>query len=92
MRGGNIMSKTASVRARVEPELKATAEHILDEIGITPTQAITMLYKRIARDQEWPLELKIPNDETRLVFEETDKGVGLIKCKNVDDLFKQLGL
>ncbi len=86
------MSKTAFIRARVEPELKENAEHVLDEIGITPTQAITMLYKRIARDQEWPLELKIPNDETRSVFEETDKGMGLVECKSVDDLFKQLGL
>lgn len=86
------MSKTAFIRARVEPELKVTAEHILDEIGITPTQAITMLYKRIAQDQEWPLELKIPSNETQLVFEETDKGIGLVECKNVDDLFKQLGL
>jgi DNA-damage-inducible protein J len=85
------MSRTAFIRARVEPQLKENAEHVLDEIGITPTQAITMLYKRIARDHEWPLELKIPNDETRLVFEETDKGIGLTECKNVDDLFKQLG-
>ena len=85
------MSRTAFIRARVEPELKENAEHVLHEIGITPTQAITMLYKRISHDQEWPLELKMPNDETRLVFEETDKGIGLIECKNVDDLFKQLG-
>lgn len=85
------MSKTAFIRARVEPGLKENAEHVLDEIGITPTQAITMLYKRIARDQEWPLELKIPNDETRSVFEETDKCIGLLECENVDDLFKQLG-
>lgn len=82
------MSRTAFIRVRVEPELKENAEQVLDEIGITPTQAITMLYKRIARDHEWPLELKIPNDETRLVFEETDKGIGLTECKNVDDLFK----
>jgi DNA-damage-inducible protein J len=59
-----VMSKTSFVRARVEPELKADAEHVLSEMGITPTQAITMLYKRVARDHEWPLELKIPNNKT----------------------------
>ena len=55
------MSKAAFIRARIEPELKFMAEGILTELGITPTQAITMLYKRIARDHEWPIELKIPN-------------------------------
>ncbi len=83
---------TVFVRARIEPELKYGAENILDELGITPTQAIKMLYKRILRDHEWPLELKIPNAETRRAFEETDLGVGLNESKNVDDLFDDLGI
>lgn len=87
-----MANKTAFIRARVEPKLKINAEHILDELGITPTQAIIMLYKRIARDHEWPLELKIPNDETRLALEETNKGIGLIECKDVDDFFNKMGI
>ncbi len=62
------------------------------ELGITPTQAITMLYKKIAREHEWFIELKIPNAETRKVLEETDKGIELIKSKNIDDLFNELGI
>jgi DNA-damage-inducible protein J len=84
--------KTAFVRARVEPALKVKAEHVLTELGISPTQAVMMLYRRIARDHEWPLELKVPNPETQQVLEETDKGIGLIECKDVDDLFEQLGI
>lgn len=86
------MSKTEFIRARVEPDLKQMAEHILDELGITPTQAIRMLYKRIVRDQEWPLELKIPNAKTRHAMEETDKGISLIDSKDINDLFKKLGI
>jgi DNA-damage-inducible protein J len=86
------MSKAAFVRARIEPTLKTVAEHVLDELGITPTQAITMLYKKIAREHEWPLELKIPNAKTRRALKETDQGIGLVKCKNVDDLFDKLGI
>ena len=63
---------------------------MLHELGITPTQAIRMLYCRVARDREWPLELKIPNEETRKVLEETDQGIGLLKAKDVDDLFKKI--
>ncbi len=55
-------------------------------------QAVPMLYKRITCEHEWPLELKIPNAKTCKAFEETDKGVGLTKCKNADDMFKKLGI
>jgi len=81
---------TVFVRARIEPELKNEAELVLYDLGITPTQAIKMLYKRIVRDHEWPLELKVPNKETRKAFEETDRGIGLNKSKNIDDLFEDL--
>jgi DNA-damage-inducible protein J len=86
------MHKSAFVRARINPELKQMAENVLDELGITPTQAVTMLYKRIIRDQEWPIELKIPNEETRRTLEETDQGVGLNECSGIEDLFKKLGI
>ena len=84
------MSKAAFIRARVEPQLKVNAEHILSELGITPTQAITMLYSRIVREHEWPLELKIPNAKTARAIREARKGKGVTICKNVDDLFKKL--
>jgi DNA-damage-inducible protein J len=41
------MTRTAVVRARVEPELKSKAESILDKIGVRPSDAIRMLYKQI---------------------------------------------
>lgn len=38
------------------------------------------------------LSTNVPNEETTRVFEETDRGEGLITCKDVDDLFEKLGL
>lgn len=84
------MSKAAFIRARVEPKLKMNAEYVLSQLGITPTQAITMLYTRIARKHEWPLELKIPNAKTAKAIKEARKGKGVTICKNEDDLFKSL--
>jgi len=86
------MTKVAFIRARVEPELKTTAEDILHELGITPTQAITMLYRRIARGHEWPLELKIPNAKTARAIKEARQGKGVVTCKDEKDLFKKLGI
>lgn len=85
------MRKEAFIRARVEPKLKIMAEHVLDELGITPTQAITMLYKRIAREQEWPLELKLPNAKTAKAIQEARRGKGVKVYKNKEELFKDLG-
>jgi DNA-damage-inducible protein J len=84
------MHKSAFIRARVEPDLKASAEGILEELGISPTQAVTMLYKRIIRDRERPLELKVPNATTRKAMEDTEASIGLIHCSSVDDMFKKL--
>ncbi|MBS0359536.1 MAG: type II toxin-antitoxin system RelB/DinJ family antitoxin [Proteobacteria bacterium] len=83
------MSRTAYIRARVEPELKKSAEQILKDLGITASQAVTMLYKCIQRKHGWPLELKIPNEETQKIFEETDKGVGIVECSGPDEMFKK---
>lgn len=84
------MHKSAFIRARVEPDLKASAEDILEELGISPTQAVTMLYKRIIRDKEWPLELKVPNAVTRKAMKDTEAGIGLVHCSSVDNMFKKL--
>jgi DNA-damage-inducible protein J len=82
--------KTAFIRARVEPNLKIIAERVLDELGITPTQAVTMLYKRIAREHEWPLELKIPNAKTARAIRETRKAKGVTIFKNKEDFLNDL--
>lgn len=84
------MTKAAFIRARVEPKLKINAEHVLNALGITPTQAITMLYTYIARIQGWPLELKIPNAKTAKAIKETRQGKGVTVCKDENDLFKKL--
>ena len=34
----------------------------------------------------------IPNQETLKAFEESDRGEGIITCKDVGDLFDKLGL
>ena len=48
------MAKTATVRARAEPDLKAAAESVLSELGLTPTQAITLFYREIVRERGIP--------------------------------------
>lgn len=51
------MSKTATIRARVEPDLKNTAEHIFNKLGLTTTQAITLFYKQVELRNGSPFEI-----------------------------------
>jgi DNA-damage-inducible protein J len=86
------MSKSAYVRARIEPGLKMQAEAIFNELGVTATQVITMLYKQVSRKHEIPLDLSLPNKETAKAIEEARKGEGIVRCKDVDDMFDKLGI
>jgi DNA-damage-inducible protein J len=86
------MTKSAFVRARVEPELKEEAETILHELGISPTQAVTMLYKYVAHEHKWPTTIKIPNAKTSRTFKNTDNKVGLVVSKDIKEMFKKLGI
>ncbi|MBR3737485.1 MAG: type II toxin-antitoxin system RelB/DinJ family antitoxin [Eubacterium sp.] len=55
-----MMSKTANVSARVEPELKERAESILASLGIPASSAITMFYKQVIFQGGLPFEMKLP--------------------------------
>lgn len=51
------MIKPANVRVRIDPHVKEEAEALLDELGLTPTVAITMFYKQIIHQQRIPFAI-----------------------------------
>ena len=55
------MAREARVSTRIDAELKKQAEAILAEIGMKPSQAITLFYTQIVKQRGIPLSLKIPN-------------------------------
>lgn len=54
------MIKTETVRARVTPELKHSAESIFSTIGLNPSQAIVLFYKQVELHRGLPFEVKVP--------------------------------
>ena len=86
------MSKTATVRARLEPELKDRAEVVFHRLGLNATQAITLFYKQVELRDGLPFDLVIPTALTKRTFEHTDGGRDVVMCEDVDDLFKKLGV
>ena len=83
------MSKTAMIRARVEPELKDLAEEVLSELGLTPTTAITLFYSQIVAHRCFPYHLHIPNAETRRALREARAGGGT-RVDSMEELIRML--
>ncbi len=81
------MPQTAIIHARIDPDTKAASEKILSTLGITPTEAIRLLYRQIALRGEYPLELKVPNVETATVIEKAERGEDIETFENADDLY-----
>ncbi|MDY6989637.1 MAG: type II toxin-antitoxin system RelB/DinJ family antitoxin [Thermodesulfobacteriota bacterium] len=86
------MSKTATVRARIEPDLKDKAEHVFRKLGLTTTQAIRLFYKQVELRNGLPFDIAIPTEATRRTFDDTDAGRRLIVCEDADDMFQKLGI
>jgi len=64
------MTKSKMIRARVEPGLKHDAESVLDKLGMTPTEAITLFYKQVTLYRGLPFPVRIPNADTRKALRE----------------------
>lgn len=81
------MSRTAVIHARIDPATKAATERVLDALGLTPTEAIRLLYRQIAMRGEFPVELRTPNSETATVMAKADKGEEIETFDTTDDLY-----
>ena len=57
------MANTSAVYARIDTNLKENAEHILAQLGITPSSAIQMLYSQIVLTRGLPLDLRLPSEK-----------------------------
>jgi len=64
------MTKTPTISARIDPELKSEVGMIFKELGLTATQAITLFYKQVELQHGLPFSVKIPTDETRKALED----------------------
>lgn len=64
------MADTTMLHVRVDEELKAQATEALAAMGLSVSDAVRILLKRVANDQAFPLELKVPNARTREAMKE----------------------
>lgn len=83
---------TSMVHVRMDEELKAKATEALAAMGLSASDAVRLLFHRIATDQAFPLELKVPNAESRAAIKEVEqmKAKGRSRFANADEMFAAL--
>lgn len=64
------MAHSTMLHVRVDEEIKAQASEALASMGLSVSDAVRILLKRVVNDQAFPLELKVPNAQTRTAMEE----------------------
>lgn len=51
------------IQVKIDKDLASDVEEVLDDLGLTPTTAITMFYKRIAGNGRIPFDVALTEEE-----------------------------
>lgn len=84
------MEKSATIQARINPEVKREAQKILSQLHISMSEAIAMYLTQITLHKGIPFEIKIPNELTHKTLKESENGKNLHRVNDVNDLFEEL--
>jgi DNA-damage-inducible protein J len=66
-----MAAKNSMLHIRIDDDLKEQATQALAAMGLTVSDAVRLFLRRVVVDQALPLELKVPNAETRAAMEES---------------------
>ena len=86
-----MSTKSTTVRARLEPALKEEAELILEQLGISTTEAIRIFFKQVQLQRGMPFDLKLPNETTKQALDDAYARKELISSSSAKELFDDLG-
>jgi addiction module RelB/DinJ family antitoxin len=78
------MSKTTSIFARVEPEIKEQAEMVLNKLGIPMSNAINIFLRQVILQNGLPFEVKITHNRPLALL---NAGVGAVLAKSFARIF-----
>ena len=66
-----MATHTSMLHIRVDDDVKEQAAEALAAMGLSVSDAVRLFLRRIVVEQAFPLELKVPNAETRAAMEES---------------------
>lgn len=80
------MANTNVVYARIGTKLKENAENILNQLGITPSSSIQILYSQIVLQKGMPFALRLPVNKPIALGSITHDGLDKELQKGLDSL------
>lgn len=85
-------AQTSMLHIRVEDDIKEQATQALTAMGLSVSDAVRLFLRRVVIDQAFPLELKVPNGETRAAMEESRAIMAARRARfaSADELFADL--
>lgn len=86
------MSKTATIRTRIEPDLKSEVDDILFQLGLTASEAVQLLYRQIKLQRGLPFEVRIPNSLTVRTLKASQSGENVKRFDRKEELYADLGM
>jgi DNA-damage-inducible protein J len=84
-----MSSPTAMIHVRIDQNLKSKASETLDAMGLSLSEAVRVFLTRVATDQAFPFELRVPNAETVAAMQAGDRGE-VVKFASVAELMADL--
>jgi DNA-damage-inducible protein J len=84
--------QTSMLHIRVDDDIKEQATQALTAMGLSMSDAVRLFLRRVVVDQAFPLELKVPNAETRAAMEESRAMMASRRTRfsSADELFADL--
>jgi DNA-damage-inducible protein J len=86
------MSKTETIRIRIEPSLKPEVEDILSQLGLTTSETVQLPYRQIKLERGLPFEVRIPNALTERMLKASKAGKNVKRFGSKREVFGDLGL
>ena len=83
------MSANSVIRARIDEKTKREASAVLETIGLTVSDAVRLMLKRVAAEKALPFDPLIPNAETIEAMEAARRGE-TVKSTDIDALVVDL--
>ena len=80
-----------TVRARIDSGTKQAATEALAAMGLSVSDAIRLMLRRIAAEKRLPFEVTVPNAESQAAMAELEAGKGK-RFKSAEALFDDLGI
>jgi DNA-damage-inducible protein J len=90
------MAKDSSMNVRIDSEVKARAEQVYAQYGMSVSEAVTVFLHKSIMVDGLPFDLRpsVPNRETIAAMAEGDKIIasGKSRFKNASEMFDDLGI